>query len=260
MRICHLATLLSMTLALTGRTAACQEPDSTLAEILNHWEQASRTIQCLDITFTRYEYDLREQTEERRAGRVYWEATHQGCYKIDGDERLNWDDGGTLWIQPESKSYERFPAWVPALARLEDDPRDRSVWWNSLGWLANVIQRFIIHAIQPPDELLLSTDFDAEAFLQRFDVSLETKGDEILLTVLPRHAHDAEWFSKILICVDADSFAPVGHRRISPTGNNVVSHVFTKVTINETPPDRNELLWPDLHSLRNDSQPLIGVR
>ncbi len=184
--------------------------------------------------------------------RIYWEAAHQGCYQIDGGDRLSWDDGGALWIIPQTSCYVRFPAWLVAIARLEEQPRNGAFTWAALGSFVRRVQQMLLRAMEPPEELLLATYFDAAAFRARFDVKCEPQDDKILLTLLPRYESDADWFRKVLVLVDAKSYELVGHCVIRPSGEAVI-HTFSETKINEVPPDRNELLWPSVVGLDDAS-------
>jgi hypothetical protein len=240
-----LVFLLAISLATLHSAASAADPELTLESILSRLEQMSRDCRSLDVEFTRRDYDAHGRLEQKSQGRFYWEETHLGCMKLN-DDWLIWDDAGSRQIDTANRTVREIPAALLARARRELAIRDDES--AAEGFFASLARAIVVCTVAaaPPDELLMTTHFNAAELQERFELRWEIREENIFLAATPKKQSDALWYRELDLLIDRTSFHVIG-AFAKKSGGSACSFVFEHARVNETPADRTDLLWPKLN-------------
>ena len=238
-----------------------KEPEPTVDAVLAKWEEASQKCQTLDAKLTVFRYDTvfggREPTITQ--GRFYYEAPDRGRYEIrktargasndwrNISEAVVWTGKETLWIEGDRRRCQKCP--TEKLRSLSAPPEGKKE-----GWLAGIFSAFgrqLARRLQGPRQFHpLLIGIPAAEVRERFDVTLEKSGEEILLKAVPKRQADQAGFREIDVILDAKTYMTMATQEVLPNGRDRMVFQVSELKVNQRPSDRDQLLAPDLSGLR----------
>ncbi len=230
--------------------AAAVEPKLSLDTVLAKWEAASDKCKTLDAKVTEFRYDgvFSPDRPTIQRGRFYYEAPNSGRFQLQSEhgsgwqglsEAIIWNGEETLVIDGQGRVCQKisWKNWKSGKDVSEDD---------ALGWFVA-----LIHGLEHPTMtyLPLVVDIHGAEIRDRFKLSLEDRGEQILITAVPKKQGVASLYSEIQVLLNAKTWMTHAVQVRSPNHKDYTVIVLEYSKINERPKDRDQLLSPDLHSL-----------
>jgi len=254
MKACRFALLAGLLFPWLGGVR-CQggELDLNVQQVLAKWEKASQDCRSLDAKLTVFEYSAFWPEQPRTThGRLYYEAPHSGyCQLRDSVETATkiastvsettiWRNQETLLVHGRSHTCEICSKPLP---KLDDKAAADSSW---LRWI-ETLQRHAVRQIDSPQQAYpFLIDVRASDVQERFDVSLERRGGEIMLKAVPKRSADKVLFRDIRVILDAKTYRARATQMNSPNGRDRTVYVLEEHKVNQRPSDRDAMFNPDL--------------
>ncbi|MGD0897391.1 MAG: hypothetical protein ABR915_06110 [Thermoguttaceae bacterium] len=237
------------------------DPLPSVESVLAKWEEASQKCKSLDAKLTVYHYDsvFGGDRATITQGRFYYEAPNLGRYEIREtakgatrdwsglSEAVIWTGKETLCIDGRARHCTRFPAAAmhPPLTQAGSKDED---------WLSRVLSGLlcqVVRRLQGPQQALpLVLGIRAAEVRERFEVTVERSGEEIVLKAVPKQPLDKAAYREIDVILNAKTHMTCATQMILPSGRERTVHVFDDQMVNQRPSDRDRLLNPDLFGLR----------
>jgi hypothetical protein len=244
-----------------------KEPDPTVESVLARWEEASHKCRTLDAKVTVFHYDDVFGQGDRPTitqGRFYYETPNIGRYETSAggkgtpndwlrvSEAIVWQGDKTLLINGPERTCWRFsPARLVQAAKTQTAAvtadNAPSGFFAALGRALAQLQ----HALSGPREFLpLVIDIHADEVRERFHLTLEHGGEEILLKAVPNPSLGHACYREIGVILNAKTYLTHAIQVVLPGGKERVVYVLDDQKVNQTPDDRDQLLNPNLFGFR----------
>jgi hypothetical protein len=261
MRTIHILLVLGLG-ALWFRCALCAagEPDADIESVLAKWEEASQKCHSLDAKLTVFRYDVfgGEQPTITQ-GRFYYEASHVGRYEMGENakgavsgrsyppETIVWKGKETLWIEGSTRTCKRFSAErLQSVLSQTESTSEGGRWSFFTGFLRQLARR-----LQGSEQFLpLVVEIRAGEVRERFDVTIERRGGEIVLKAVPKQPMDKAQYREIDVILNAKTYLTYATQTVSPNGKDRTVCVLDDQKVNNRPSDRDQLIDPDLSAYR----------
>ena len=243
---------------LIGFPCLAGDPGPSVESVLAKWEEASQKCRSLDVKLTVFRYDdvFGGDQPKITQGRFYYEAPHTGRYEIwettggatndwsHLSEAIIWKDKETLWIEGNTRLCTRFSTATMQSLLSKDESMTGGGWFQS--FIHQLARR-----LQGPHQFLpLLVGIRAVEVRDRFDVTIERSGEEIVLKAVPKQPSDKAEYREIEVILNAKTYMTYATKVISPNGKDRTVCVFDDQKVNQRPSDRDQLIDPDLSGLR----------
>lgn len=188
-------------------------------------------------------------------GRFYYETPHAGFCQIwgSGEEAVSFasqDSETTIWRDQETLllSGRAHTCAIYSRASLKpylsgDGLRSDNAWQRFFGTLGNAVARYLD---SPQEAFPLMVDVRASDVRQRFDVTMERNGDEIVLKAVPKGSADKAVFRDIRVMLSAKTYMTRATEVNWSDGRSRVVCVLDDQRVNQRPKEHDALLAPDL--------------
>jgi len=229
-----------------GADVCAEEPLPTVESVVAAWSEASRECRSLEAKLVVYTYD-------RVFGDGPTTAAGRYRYEMGGDLRLHVakrDDlvrrGKTIWVIDRER--ERFQQLdLDELAKAASDPP--LPWYH---WLGNIYRGLgqMYRTLAERGGLPFLMLPDAERLTSQYALELCRDGDRLLMHARPKDATNAyDYTADLWFAWKNAEPLPFAVRHFVGAGTSV-TYVLDEVRVNETPPDRDAFMQPDLMAYR----------
>ncbi len=234
---------LAVSLALCAAPVAALADDQALVmqAILAKWELASHRTTTIDVNFTRLQIDHGGQRQKpvRGHGRFYWESTDRAAYLVPSEVHCVWN-GGLLLIDLDRATYlsatdAQHEQAIEQLANF-----GQLSFFQKLGAIGAVMAAAQLEHVLP-----LCARVNARSVLLKYKLTWQQHDEGILITAVPKRLQPVIEIQQVDLILDPRDLHVRAHRIIKPNREQTI-HLFDSTAINETPPDRDELLAPNL--------------
>jgi outer membrane lipoprotein-sorting protein len=236
---------------LEGSVSLAAEPLPSVDSVLAKWEAVSQKCRILDAKLAVFRYGVfgnPDNLTDFSWGRFYYEAPNIARCEYRSHttppgrlEILIWNGKETLQFDERNLAYDRFSlAWFK---KLRDDGSQGK---GAFGWFS----RFYFPLESPQQCLPLLIDSHAVNVRERFDVTIERGGAEILLKAIPKREIDKACYREIGVIVDAKTYLTSAIQIIDPNGEGRRVFQLMNQKVNQRPNDRDQLIEPDLSKFK----------
>jgi hypothetical protein len=234
-----------------------EESKPSLESVLVKWEAATAKVKTLDAKVYLWRYDRvfssPKQDAEPDEGRFFYEGPNSGCLQwtktVDGCGRTR--PSAFVWREKDSLEIDadgfrcRHIVWPETPPGAATDILSAEL---SNGFFAALSG--ILYSMRDPRNMIpLSVGVHVGEIEKHFKLSVEDRRDQFFITAIPIKSPKEAFYSKIEVLVDRKTYLTAAVRLSTPSSKNQTVWMLEDVKINKRPPDRDQLLSPDLHRL-----------
>ncbi len=255
---------------LSGSPCFAGDQATTIDSVLAKWDEASQKCRSLDAKATRLRYVHVFGQDDRAItarGRFYYEAPNMGYCEIregnagkpNDSSRIVWKGGETLWIDEDARTCLKFSvAKLEELAKPPTAPATAGETPSgSFAFLRRICEPLsrALHdsfaAMHNPRDLLpLVIDIHSAEVRERYSLTLDRSGKEILLKAVPKTSSGRADYREIDVILHPKTYMTYAIQVFLPGDQPRVVFVLEDQKVNQRPSDRDQLLHPDLFGLR----------